>query len=52
MMRVRPQILAAIVAITVIAVVVVLFTPQYVDKVAASAITGIGMLGMKLLEGE
>ena len=42
----------AILCITIIAVMVILVVPSVTEIVAGSAITGIGMLGMKLLEGE
>jgi len=45
-----PQVMAAIVSIAVIALVVILIAPDQIDKVVTGAITGIGMLGMKLLE--
>ena len=45
-----PQIMAAILALALIAIVVVFLSPISIDKVIPSAITGIGMLGMKLLE--
>lgn len=42
--------MAAIISLVVIALVVVLVAPTYIDKVVVGVITGIGMLGMKLLE--
>ena len=48
----RPQVLAAIGGIAVIAGLVIVLVPEETSKVAMGAITGIGMLGMKLLEGE
>ena len=51
-MTLRPQILLAIAAIAILGGLVVTFTPEHVDKVVVGAITTIGMLGMKLLEGE
>lgn len=45
-----PQVMAAIVAIFLVAVAVILISPDQIDKVVPSAVTGIGMLGMKLLE--
>jgi len=46
----KPQILVAIIAVTVIAVVVILTAPDHVEVVAAGAVTGIVALGMKLAE--
>ena len=51
-MKIRLQVLATILAITLLAALVILLVPQHVDKIVGGAITGIGMLGMKLLEGE
>jgi len=51
-MKIRPQVLAAILSIGTIAIVVVMFTPVHVETIAGGAVTAIGMLGMKLLEGE
>lgn len=45
-----PQVMAAILAITLIAIVVVFMAPDQVTEIVGSAMTGIGMLGMKLLE--
>ena len=45
-----PQVMAAIVALAVIALVVTFMATDHVDKVVGSIVTGIGMLGMKLLE--
>ncbi len=45
-----PQVMAAILSLAIIAVVVVFVAPESIDKVVGSVITGIGMLGMKLLE--
>jgi|TARA_Y100000310_G_C20699531_1_gene828421 hypothetical protein len=51
-LKFRPQVLAAILAIAMLGILVIIFTPDYVDKIVGGAITGVGMLGMKLLEGE
>jgi len=51
-MKVRPQILAAMLIIGLLATLVIILAPEYIDKIVAGAITGLGMLGMKLLEGE
>lgn len=48
----KPQILTAMVLIALIAVVVTVLQPDFVEGAAGGAITGIGMLGMKLLEKE
>lgn len=45
-----PQVMAAILVLALIAVVVVFVAPTSIDKIVGSVITGIGMLGMKLLE--
>ena len=45
-----PQVMAAILTLAVIALAVVFATPTYIKEVIPSVVTGIGMLGMKLLE--
>lgn len=45
-----PQVMAAIVALALIALVVVFVAPDSIEKVVGAIVTGIGMLGMKLLE--
>lgn len=45
-----PQLMAAIVCIAIIALAVIWVAPDQIDKVVPAAVTGIGMLGMKLLE--
>lgn len=48
----KPQILAAMFLIASIASLVIFFAPGFVEGAAGGAITGIGMLGIKLLEKE
>ena len=48
----KPQILVAMTLIAIIAIVVIFAAPNFVEGAAGGAITGIGMLGMKLLEKE
>lgn len=48
----KPQILTAMALIAAIAALVIFFAPSFVEGAAGGAITGIGMLGMKLLEKE
>lgn len=45
-----PQVMAAILCLAVIAIVIVFKAPDAIDKIAGAVVTGIGMLGMKLLE--
>jgi len=45
-----PQVMAAILSIAIIALVVIIIAPDQIDKIVGGAITGIGMLGMKLLD--
>lgn len=45
-----PQVMAAIISMAVIALVVIIVAPEEIEKVVTGVITGIGMLGMKLLE--
>ncbi len=51
-MKIRPQILVAIIAIAVLGGMVVVLSPGNIEVIAGGAVTAIGMLGMKLLEGE
>ncbi len=48
----RPQIIVAILSIATLAGLVIILAPDHVNEVVSGAITGIGMLGMKLLESE
>lgn len=45
-----PQVMAAIITLAVIALTVIIFAPNSIDKIVGAVVTGIGMLGMKLLE--
>ncbi len=45
-----PQVMAAILTLAVIAIVIVFVAPNSIEKIVGSVVTGIGMLGMKLLE--
>ena len=51
-MRIRPQILAAMVGIVVLGAMVILHTPEHADKIVVAAITAELALGLKVLEGE
>lgn len=51
-MKWRPQILTAILSIAGMAGMVIYLAPEHINEVVSGAITGIGMLGMKLLESE
>ena len=51
-MKFRPQILTAISAIALMGVLVITLAPDYIEVIVGGCVTGIGMLGMKLLEGE
>ena len=46
----KPQILAAILCISLIACLVILIAPTYIEVIVGGAVTGIGMLGEKLLD--
>ena len=48
----RPQILVAMGIIGLIAILVIIKAPAHIELIAGGAITAVGMLGMKLLEGE
>ncbi len=45
-----PQVMAAILALALIAVIVVFVAPDSIKEVVGAIVTGIGMLGMKLVE--
>jgi len=51
-MKIRPQVLAAILCIALLATLVIVLAPEHIEKTAGAAITGIGMLAMKLAEKE
>jgi len=46
----KPQILWAMTLIAMLAMVVTFIAPEHIVQIVGSAITGVGMLGMKLLE--
>ena len=48
----RPQIIVAMVLIALIACLVIWLAPDHIELIAGGAVTGIGMLGIKLLENE
>ena len=45
-----PQVMAAILALAGIAIAVIFIAPESIEKIVGAIVTGIGMLGMKLLE--
>lgn len=51
-MKWKPQIFWFGTLIATIAMTVILVAPEYIEVIAGSAITAIGMLGMKLLESD
>lgn len=51
-MKWRPQIIIAMSIMGILGVLIVLLAPNMIDKIISGIITGLGMLGMKLLEGE
>jgi hypothetical protein len=48
----KPQILTAMIIIGILGVMAYIYTAAWVDQIVPSAITAVGMLGMKLLEKE
>lgn len=52
MPKIRPQVLMALFSITVLSGIAMWLSPESAKEIVASAVTGIGMLGMKLLEKE
>ena len=51
-MKIRPQILTAMLCLTTLGVLTITLAPDYIEVIAGGVVTGLGMLGMKLLEGE
>ena len=45
-----PQVMAAILVLAVIALAIILVAPDAIQEIVGAVVTGIGMLGMKLLE--
>ena len=50
--KIRPQIFWTITVIGILAVTVIFVAPDEIKTIVGGSITGIGMLGMKLLEKE
>jgi len=50
MKSIKPQILCAMMVIGILAGMVILVAPEHITEVVGAAVTGVGMLGMKLLE--
>ncbi len=51
-MKIRPQILVALMLIGLIAVTVILASPDHIAEIVGPAVIGLVALGTKLLEGE
>lgn len=45
-----PQVMAAIVILGIIALTIIFVAPDAINEIVGAVVTGIGMLGMKLLE--
>lgn len=45
-----PQVMAAILTLALIALTIIFIAPDAIQEVVGAVVTGIGMLGMKLLE--
>jgi len=50
MIKIRPQVMTAMIGLILIAVLVIFFAPTMIDKIVAGIVTGIGMLAMKVIE--
>ena len=48
--KIKPQIMAAILCLTLIAALIVLVAPTFIEVIVGSIVTGIGMLAMKVVE--
>ncbi len=51
-MRVRLQCLVGMVLLAILASITIFVAPDYIELIGGGAVTGIGMLGMKALEGK
>ena len=49
-MKIRPQVLAGIVGMIVIALTVTFVAPDHIVEIVGGCVTGIGMLAMKVIE--
>ena len=45
-----PQVMVAILALAILGLTVILIAPDSIGEIVGAVVTGIGMLGMKLLE--
>jgi len=50
--RFRPQIFTAMLCLAAMGILTIFFAPSYIEVIAGGVVTALGMLGMKLLEGE
>ena len=50
MIKIRPQVMVAMLGLIVIALVTIWIRPEYIAEVAGACITGVGMLAMKVIE--
>lgn len=48
--KIKPQIMAAILCLTLIAVLVILVAPTLIETTVGAIVTGVGMLAMKVIE--
>lgn len=48
----RPQIFTAMLCLAAMGILTIFFAPDYLEIIGGGVVTAIGMLGMKLLEGE
>ena len=48
----RPQVFTAMICIALMAGMIIALSPENIEKIVGAAITGIGMLAMKLAERE
>jgi len=50
LIKIRPQVMTAMLGLIVISLVVIFVAPQHIVEIVASCVTGIGMLAMKVIE--
>jgi len=50
MIKIRPQVMMAIVGLIAIAMVVIFVAPDHINEIVGATITGVGMLAMKVIE--
>ena len=50
-MKIKLQCLTGMLLLALLGILTIFFTPDYIELIGGGAVTGIGMLAMKALEG-